>query len=296
MSWSCQACTFSNGSGRTVCEVCDAPNPHSKQHNDKESKLEEKKTPLSIEPSDDEIMAQQDRITAEIAKSQQLVGKLQTFQSLEDEYKDSPKFLKKIQEVAKKYSNLRRIRGDGNCFYRAYLFGCLESIRENESRISEFAKYILASLDRLENLGFSRLTLEDGHDFLIDVLNWLKTGKRTNEELALRFNDEDTANYLVMYIRILTSAQLQTNPKLYGPYLDGKVMSDFIKQDVEGMGKECDHVQCVALANEIGIPVRIEYADPTDSSQVAHTFPDKKDPKVFLLYRPGHYDVIYPKV
>jgi len=257
------------------------------------SKLEEKKSPHG--PSDDEIISQQDRIADEIAKTQPLLGKQTSLEALEEEYKSNPKFLKKIQEVATKYANIRRIRGDGNCFYRSYLFGCLESIKDSESAIAQFAKHILASLDQLEAMGFPRVGIEDAHDNLIDILNWMKTETRSSNDIAEKFNDDGVDSYLVMYFRIMTSAQLQRNTKQYSPWLTGKVMSEFVKQEVEGMGKESDYVQCVALANEVGIPVRIEYVDPTDSALIGHVFPEKRDPKIFLLYRPGHYDIIYPK-
>jgi len=32
------------------------------------------------------------------------------------------------------------------------------------------------------------------------------------------------------------------------------------------MGKECDYVQCVSLATEFGVPVRIEYLGKNDTA------------------------------
>jgi ubiquitin thioesterase protein OTUB1 len=45
------------------------------------------------------------------------------------EYKDadSPGFLPGIQYLSTKYQ-MRRVRGDGNCFYRAFLFAYLEQV------------------------------------------------------------------------------------------------------------------------------------------------------------------------
>jgi len=260
-----------------------------------ESKAEETKSPKGIEPTDDEILAQQDKIAAEIAKTQPQIGKLQAFSDLEEEYKNSSKLLAKIKEGSKKYSGLRRVRGDGNCFYRAYLFAILEFVRTKETSIVEFAKYVLASLPRLEKLGYSKLVMEEPHDTLIDILNWLKTETRSSDDLMEKLNDDNSDSYLVMYVRILTSAHLQTFAKQYSPYLQGKVIGEFVKQEVEGMGKESDYVQCVALANELNIPLRIEYVDQSDGGLVGHVFPEKRQPQVFLLYRPGHYDLIYPK-
>ena len=37
-------------------------------------------------------------------------------------------FAKKIESLSKSFSSLRRTRGDGNCFYRAFLFSYLEGL------------------------------------------------------------------------------------------------------------------------------------------------------------------------
>lgn len=45
--------------------------------------------------------------------------------------------------------------------------------------------------------------------------------------------------------------------------------------------------------------VRVEYMDRSGEAEggevKAHEFPEGLKPKVFLLYRPGHYDIVYPK-
>jgi ubiquitin thioesterase protein OTUB1 len=36
--------------------------------------------------------------------------------------------VKKIESLMDRYSGIRRARGDGNCFYRSFVFGYLESL------------------------------------------------------------------------------------------------------------------------------------------------------------------------
>ncbi len=57
------------------------------------------------------------------------------------------------------------------------------------------------------------------------------------------------------------------------------------------MGKESDHIHVIALTAAIGVSVRILYMDRGQGA--AHDFPEGSDPKIHLLYRPGHYDVLY---
>ena len=60
------------------------------------------------------------------------------------------------------------------------------------------------------------------------------------------------------------------------------------------MGKESDHIHITALTSSIGVPVRVEYMDRADSaSPNTHSFPDGSSPSITLLYRPGHYDILY---
>ena len=65
------------------------------------------------------------------------------------------------------------------------------------------------------------------------------------------------------------------------------------------MGKECEQVQVLALAEAFGVQVKIEYLDGRDlldGELSNHVFgPDTASTRLTFLYRPGHYDVIYPK-
>ena len=82
------------------------------------------------------------------------------------------------------------------------------------------------------------------------------------------------------------------------------------------MGEESDHVHIIALSDALGVPIRVMYldrssCDPANLSVNHHDFipavnssegddamastrADEK-PYITLLYRPGHYDILYPK-
>ena len=63
------------------------------------------------------------------------------------------------------------------------------------------------------------------------------------------------------------------------------------------MAKESDHIHIIALTDALGVCVRVVYMDRGgDSSVNHHDFPeDNSRPSVNLLYRPGHYDILYQK-
>jgi len=63
------------------------------------------------------ITAQREAIEAEIVATQPLVGKREAPAALEEEYRDNPLFFAAgIADLGQRYSGLRRVRGDENCF------------------------------------------------------------------------------------------------------------------------------------------------------------------------------------
>lgn len=66
------------------------------------------------------------------------------------------------------------------------------------------------------------------------------------------------------------------------------------------MYKESDHIHIIALSSALNVGVRVKYMDRGEASEVmAHDFPEDvasstANIDVHLLYRPGHYDILYP--
>ncbi|CAM9143940.1 unnamed protein product [Heterosigma akashiwo] len=67
------------------------------------------------------------------------------------------------------------------------------------------------------------------------------------------------------------------------------------------MGKECEQVQIMALTRALGITVAIEYLDgsPLQDGKISKlVLPSEETGAppawVTLLYRPGHFDILYP--
>lgn len=77
-------------------------------------------------------IAQQEEIDSQIAASQPLVGPLEPLSMLLQAYKDNPEkgFVEGVEDLARRYARMRRIRRDGNCFYRAFLFAYLAGLVE----------------------------------------------------------------------------------------------------------------------------------------------------------------------
>lgn len=130
----------------------------------------------------------------------------------------------------------------------------------------------------------------------INVLKRMKDKEITTVEHLLQvFNDACLSNYLVVYTRLITSGHLQTNSAFFENFIEGYAsVKDFCSQEVEPMFKESDHIHITAITEATGISVSICYLNRSEDEKVTfHNFPDGANPKIYLLYRPGHYDVLY---
>lgn len=238
----------------------------------------------------------------------------------------------KARSLAASYSGIRRVRGDGNCFVRAFGFGLLEHLIGQQTAVAagkmtsptalpEVMAMVSASKDLLLSEGFSEF-IEDFWEVLVEQLEHVATGdyavtaeaaeasgktiaevqKEAMARLRAAFNDQSITEYVICYLRLMTSAFLQRNAALYEFFLEGVTMKEFCLRDVEPMAVESDQLQIIALASVFSEPlgrggVRIQYLDATDSTTcTVHSFPeDQTHSFLHLLYRPGHYDILYPR-
>ncbi|XP_030383415.1 ubiquitin thioesterase otubain-like [Scaptodrosophila lebanonensis] len=256
-----------------------------------------------MEPKDEEIMKQQREIEKEVCDSTPLVSEKISLSCLRTEYMGDDVFSAKIQDLLKKYKFIRRTRPDGNCFFRAFAYSYLEYLITNYTAYQEFRKLAESSKDKLVELGFPRFTLEDFHETFMEVIKRVDpdcTGAEGSEklqnELHQIFNEQGYSDYVVVYLRLITSGKLQEEAEFYQNFIEGSfTIEEFRHQEVEPMYKESDHIHIIALCTAIGAGVRVEYLDRGEGSTVkAHDFPEGSEPKVYLIYRPGHYDILYP--
>lgn len=71
-------------------------------------------------------------------------------------------------------------------------------------------------------------------------------------------------------------------------------MADFCHQEVEPMYKESDHIHIMAACAAMNTGVRVVYMDRgVNTSVTEHDLPEGSTPSIHLLYRPGHYDILY---
>lgn len=245
---------------------------------------------------DEAINAMHNQIQKDIAELNALVGDKFEILQLQNEYaEDDAVYLQKVKLLSGRYSHVRKTRGDGNCFYRAFGFGYLEYLLQHKDCFSKFRVKASETKDNLEKLGYPSFTVEDFHDQFMSVVDSVGSGISV-EELLQTFRDEGISNYLVVYLRLITSCHLQQNKEFFQNFVDGnRTVEDFCKGEVEPMDRESDHIHIIAITTALNLCIRVAYVDRANSDEIIyHDFPECSQPQLHLLYRPGHYDILYP--
>eukprot|EP00092_Neocalanus_flemingeri_P009600 GFUD01010332.1.p1 GENE.GFUD01010332.1~~GFUD01010332.1.p1 ORF type:complete len:709 (-),score=185.19 GFUD01010332.1:1548-3674(-) len=247
---------------------------------------------------DEMILKQQENIQKDIASNSDLVSTKHPIKQLEVDFESDEVFKSKVVKIGEKYSEFRRTRPDGNCFYRAVGFRLFELMLENLDEFSKVKKAVEGSKDEMVKLGMPEFTVEDFFDNFMDTLERLAGAEKMKlEELEETFNNEGLSNYLVVFLRLLTSKQLQLEGEFYQNFMEGgRTVAEFCSTEVEPMYRESDHIHIIGLTAAAGINVRVVYLDRgTSDNPVHHDFPEGSEPKIHILYRPGHYDILYLK-
>ncbi|TFY55447.1 hypothetical protein EVG20_g9315 [Dentipellis fragilis] len=165
-----------------------------------------------------------------------------------------------------------------------------------------------AALPMLDAAGFQKMVYEDFYEVFAELIRAIETpgpeGKTLSHETLLQsFQNPEVSNYVVVFLRLLASAQIRTDPESYAPFLfhpdlgESMTPREFCESFVEAVGKEADHVQVTALSRALKINVSVAYLDGHSSDGHVDFVEfvnarDEKEPPLVLLYRPGHYDIL----
>ncbi|CAF3533169.1 unnamed protein product [Adineta steineri] len=250
----------------------------------------------------DQQSQQQRLIENEVKENQPLISAKIPTTELQHEYASDDKiYQEKLLELIKKYKYIRRTRRDGNCFYRAFAFGYLERNLNNNNELERFRELTNKLTEQLIKLGYSEFTVEDVRDVVIEIIDNIR--KNPNETNLIEcFCSENYSDYFVAYLRLFTSAYLQMNREFFENFIeDGRPMKQFCNTEVEPMTRESDNIHIIALTKAAVVPLRVIYMDRSQQSTLTiHDFSANDEeitetfqPMITVLYRPGHYDLLY---
>ncbi|GAA5965609.1 hypothetical protein JCM21900_006602 [Sporobolomyces salmonicolor] len=245
--------------------------------------------------SDHEIASLTAALKDEQAQQRPLVGPVEPLARLADEYQPGTSYRAKIERLeADGWTSLRRSRGDGDCFYRAFIFSLLAAHLSLPAAASALLLSTFESLlPLLTACGFDEIVWSDFWEPLREILRRMGPEEKDGgarkdgearlglDELVSLFNDPETNSCIIVHLRLVTSAFLRSHADDYTPFLfaledDPRVvasaaagpptMAQFCAYHVEAVSREADHLQIVALTRALGTPARIAYLDQSGVS------------------------------
>ena len=217
-----------------------------------------------------------------------------------EDYKSNNEYSASIKEITEKYKYIRKVRRDGNCFYRSFIYRIFEyiSIKNNKSLYEKMCHKIKEAKELIQRNGYDWTFIGDFFnifkmEFYYSYNSLKSKGVSVRDYLDNLFSDREKGNYLIYFIRFCIASFLKENCFLYEVYVDGPFES-WITNEVEAIDHEADQIQIMACVNFFDIGVRIEYLHPYKNEVMK--FPeDKSDDEIFItvLFTPGHYDLLY---
>ncbi len=236
----------------------------------------------------------------EIEQTTPLISEQINIQKLLDEYKSNEEYSNSVKIITEKYKYIRKVRRDGNCFYRSFIYRLFEHIcmKNNKELYNHLVKKIEDAKDITKKNGYDWVIVEDFYnvfygEFLSCFNCVTNKGVSVRDYLDNLFMDKDKGNYLIYFVRFCIAAYLKENYMMYEVYVEGE-FENWIHSEVEAIDHEADQIQIMACVNYFDIGVKIEYLNPHKNEVVK--FPeDKKDEDIFIivLFTPGHYDILY---
>ncbi|CAL4887650.1 unnamed protein product [Urochloa decumbens] len=215
------------------------------------------------------------------------------------------------------YSEFRPVLGDGECFYRSFIFNYLEQVLDRQDTHEE--RRILAAAEEVA-MQHARLGWADefsrSHKAFKNLINKVK-GWKTNRwklvptsnsyrkrKLLQYFNSYHGRNDIFTFLRFVAAIWLCSHSEEFTPLIQPELeeggytnLTDWCLVEVIQQKVMTDHIQITALLRALEVSLRVEYL-LQGSGDDLHTVQGTQDhevPRVILLYtNNNHYDIIYP--
>mmetsp|Transcript_26757 Transcript_26757/g.75121 ORF Transcript_26757/g.75121 Transcript_26757/m.75121 type:complete len:152 (+) Transcript_26757:92-547(+) len=123
--------------------------------------------------------------------------------------------------------------------------------------------------------------------------------------LEVQMRDKCVSNPIIEFLRMATSWEMRKNPGTYAEVVSGLVstngsettqdavrsLREYCISTVEAMGEEADQCELMALSQCLNAPLEVESV--AGKAYNLSTLGDLSGQGACLLYRAGHYDILY---
>ena len=171
-------------------------------------------------------------IEEQVKQQQALTSERKPMESLRELYhpadgnNNNNHFLEGCAYLTRHYSDFRCIRGDGNCYYRAFLYRLtevLQSLPPNDPegrRIFEWIK--TTSWQQVIAAGYSEFAVETFYDQVVELLQDVVVNRQKSaQQWHAALNQENgISDYCTWYLRVLTATYLKADPDRFLPFME----------------------------------------------------------------------------
>lgn len=235
-----------------------------------------------------------------------LIGEKLPMNVLVTEYAQAdPTFVVKTAGLAATHSAYRAVKGDGQCGWRATVFSYFELLlHSGDPSLVQLEKIRFETFaDTMTQIGMDYELLADMFDYTWQLFDKVAEAVQNNvpdDNIILNIlNDENPSNSVVYHFKMVTSAYMQLHADDYEPFLEIPV-DQYRVARIDPANQEIDQIGLQALTHAVistaGFGLEVLYLDRSMGEEVTpHQFshPTGDVPTIRLLYRPGHYDIIY---
>ncbi|KAK4949640.1 hypothetical protein LTR10_011481 [Elasticomyces elasticus] len=148
------------------------------------------------------------------------------------------------------------------------------------------------------------------YDIIIDMFDYtwelfdaiksaIEHGTKNEAVLLECMNDQGRSDSIVYHFKMMTSAFMRLHSDRYEAFLEMPVAS-YCESRIDPANQEIDHIGLQALTDAVIAPayigLEVSYLDRSTGDEVTpHPFVLNSQgwPTIRLIYRPGHYDIIY---
>lgn len=229
------------------------------------------------------------------------IGERMSMRVLEDECRFNPGKVQKVRHLAQSYTHWRPIRGDGNCYYRTVVFGALETFLAAGSHIR-----LNRVISTFQQVRYEMPAEQGAHEEMLRRLRSWDSLKQLERWVAMDSAVDQAliraCRRLVRLFLIRHADKMAPNGLTYTELvraLDVAYTSieDFCLRVVDPMGRDAETLALDALPQQLGIGLRLWILDRRDEVGLVSLDTPGPDGEVdvHVLFKPGHYDLLYPR-
>lgn len=214
--------------------------------------------------------------------------------SLQLVYKYNESFVEYAKVISKSYTSWRRVRGDGNCYYRAIGVALLEHFCRFTTPFDELELFIykLESDHAYRQRDIDQYLREQFVQDLKKLLQIKKNSEPAIEVLQSYLADANFDYSLVVEMRVIAANNLEDNqnsPELQNYLFEG---IEPVIANITQIGNEAEGIEFRLMSEGLGAYIKhVSIFD--EQTYIFSPASKSKAPLIHILYKTGHYDLLY---